>query len=105
MSNNDYLVDVPVRGTILTRPECQRKQFEIIKETKPSILFLHSDGERNEAEWNAIIQNRKMYEEGIDWNCQVFKIYEDENLGMYAMSQKVQEYIWERVDRCIFWGG
>lgn len=102
MSNNDYLVDVPVRVAIWTRPECQQKQFEIIKKAKPSILFLQSDGGRNEEEWNAIIKNRKMYDEGVDWNCQVFKIYENENLGMYAMSKKVQEYIWERVDRCIF---
>lgn len=32
-----YLVDVPVRVNIWIRPECQRKQFEIIK--KQDLVF------------------------------------------------------------------
>lgn len=30
-----YLVDVPVKINIWTRPECQRKQFEVIKQARP----------------------------------------------------------------------
>lgn len=53
-----YLVDVPVKVNIWTRPECQRKQFEVIKQARPSILFVTSDGGRNEREWQLIYQNR-----------------------------------------------
>ena len=38
-----YLVDVPVRVNIWIRPECQKKQFEILKQARPSILFIQSD--------------------------------------------------------------
>ena len=33
-----FLVDVPVKTNIWIRPNCQRKQFEIIKKARPSVL-------------------------------------------------------------------
>ena len=97
-----YLVDVPVKVNIWIRPECQRKQFEVLKQARPSILFLQSDGGRNEKEWEAIYLNRQIFETEVDWDCTIHKIYEDKNLGLYAMGRKTSQYIWERVDRCIF---
>lgn len=97
-----YLVDVPVRVNIWIRPECQRKQFEVIKQARPSIIFLQSDGGRNEREWDAIYSNRKIFDNEIDWDCTVYKFYEDHNNGLYAMGDKVSKFIWEHVDRCIF---
>lgn len=97
----NYLVDVPVRVDIWIRPECQRKQFEIIKKARPSILFVTSDGGRNNREWELIYQNRKMYDEEIDWNCKVYKLYMNHNLGLYAMSKERMKFIWSKVDRCI----
>lgn len=102
MERKPYLVDVPVRVCIWIRPECQRRQFEVLKQARPSILFLQSDGGRTDEEWDAIYQNRNMFETEIDWDCTVYKIYEQSNQGLYTMSAKVQEFIWERVDRCVF---
>lgn len=97
-----WLVDVPVKINIWIRPECQRRQFEIIKEARPSILFIQSDGGRNEREWEIINEHRRMYEEEIDWNCTVYRIYADTNCGMYTMMRRTREVIWQHVDRCIF---
>ncbi len=97
-----FLVDVPVRVNIWIRPECQKRQFEVLKKARPSILFLQSDGGRNDKEWEAIHKNRKLFDEGIDWDCTVYKIYETENQGLYTMGRKIADFIWERVDRCIF---
>lgn len=103
MSNKkQYLVDVPVRINIWVRPECQRRQFEVLKQARPSIIFLQSDGGRNSKEWEIIKEHRRMFDLEIDWECKVHKIYEEKNLGMYAMGTKVEKYIWEHVDRCIF---
>lgn len=96
-----FLVDVPVKINIWIRPECQKKQFEVIKQARPSILFLQSDGGRNEKEWEAIRQNRKMLDDGIDWDCKVYRLYEDHNNGLYAMGRKTASLIWQTVDRCI----
>lgn len=97
-----WLVDVPVRINIWIRPECQRKQFEVLKKARPSILFVTSDGGRNEREWELIRQNRKIYDTEIDWECTVYKLYMDTNLGMYAMGKARENLIWQKVDRCIF---
>ena len=96
-----FLVDVPVRVNIWIRPHCQRAQFEVLKKACPSIMILQSDGGRNENEWEAIRQNRKIFDEEIDWNCHVYKFYEESNQGLYAMGGKVGRFIWERYDRCI----
>ncbi len=97
-----YLVDVPVRVNIWIRPECQKKQFEVLKQARPSVMFLISDGGRNEKEWEAIRENRKLFETEIDWECTVYKIFEDKNNGLYTMTRKGADLIWSKVDRCIF---
>lgn len=99
---NSWLVDVPVRVNIWIRPECQKAQFEVLKQARPSIMFLISDGGRNDAEWEAIKENRKMFDTEIDWDCTIYKIYEDKNNGLYTMAKKARELIWSKVDRCIF---
>ncbi len=101
-TDKPFLVDVPVKINIWIREDCQRKQFEIIRKARPSILFVTSDGGRNEKEWEAIRSNRKMYEEEIDWDCTVYYQYAEENFGLYAMGKKRLELIWSAVDRCIF---
>lgn len=97
-----YLVDVPVKTNIWIRPECQKRQFDVIKKARPSILFIVSDGGRNEKEWKAINENRKLFDEGIDWNCKVYKLYMDKNVGMYTAANEYRKFIWSKVDRCIF---
>lgn len=101
-SDKPFLVDVPVKINIWIREECQRKQFEVVKKARPSILFVTSDGGRNEKEWQAILNNRKIYDEEIDWECTVYYQYAETNFGLYSMSKKRLELIWSVVDRCIF---
>lgn len=99
---DNYLVDVPVQINIWIRPDMQRRQFEVIRAAKPSILFVISDGGRNEEEWEKISINRKIYEEEIDWECCIYKLYKNENIGLYAMLKEMHELVWSKVDRCIF---
>lgn len=98
----EALVDIPVKINIWIRSECQKKQFEVIREARPSILFVQSDGGRNDTEWEAIRRNRQMIDQGIDWECAVYRLYENENNGLYKMSKKTASLIWNTVDRCVF---
>ncbi len=98
----EFLVDVPVKINIWIREDCFRKQFDIIKKACPSILFVQSDGGRNNVEWASILKNRQIIDNEIDWNCQVYKLYMEENNGLYGMSQITKKLIWSTVDRCIF---
>lgn len=96
------LVNLPVRVNIWIRPKCQRAQFEVLKKAAPSIMFLQSDGGRNEKEWNAIYKNREIFDSEVDWNCTIYKIYADKNNGLYTMGKIVSDIIWKEVDRCLF---
>lgn len=96
-----YKVDVPVSVQVWNRPDCQKKQLDILKKAAPSILFLISDGGRNPEEMLKIQESRKIMED-IDWECNVFKLYFEKNQGMYSAAAQSREFIWSKVDRCIF---
>lgn len=99
-SDKDWLVDLPVSVTIWTRPDLQREQFEVIKKARPSVLFLTSDGGRNEKESALIKQSRAVFDE-IDWHCVVHKIFWEENQGMYSASLQAGAYKWSFADRMV----
>lgn len=98
-----YLVDVPVAIQAFVRPQMLAKQWEVIKEARPSILFVRSDGPRETVPTDAeLIRQSRAITEDIDWECTVYRLYEEKNIGMYAMMKKCPQFIWEKVDRCIF---
>ena len=97
-----WLVDVPFRVNIWIRPSCQKAQFEVLRQARPSVMFLVSDGGRNEKEWAAIRENRALFDTSVDWDCTIYKLYEEQNNGLYTMGRKGAELIWSKVDRCIF---
>ena len=98
----DYLVDVPVAVQLWIRPEAQRQQCEILKQARPSILLVISDGGRTEEERALIQQNRDLFDHEIDWNCTVHRFYSDVNLGTYGCIQAMHRFVWQYVDRCVF---
>ncbi|WP_394962518.1 hypothetical protein [Candidatus Allofournierella excrementigallinarum] len=96
-----FLVDVPVVIYLWIRPQLQRETFAPVCEARPSTLFLISDGGRNEAEWEKIYESRRIVESMIDWDCKVYKLYEEKNNGMYAMMRKTNAFVFAVVDRAI----
>ncbi len=98
----EYLVDVPVTVLLWIRPDAQRRQFEIIKQARPSTLLIMSDGGRTEEEKALIEQNRKMYETEVDWDCTIYRYYSDVNLGTYGSIKAMHAFVWSHVDRSIF---
>jgi len=99
--NKGWVVDVPVKYIIWTRPDVVRKVFNIIKVSRPSILFLISDGGRNPLEKEKIAESRRIVSD-IDWNCTVYTYYLDDNHGMYTMMKETGKLIFDIVDRCVF---
>ena len=77
------------------------EQFECIRRERPSVLILVSDGGRSEKEANLINESRAVFA-GIDWNCEVHRLFWDVNTGMYATGAESTRYIWQNFDRCIW---
>ena len=99
-SDEGWLVDIPVSVMIWTRPGLQREQFEVLRKARPSVLFLISDGGRNEREAALIAESRAVFD-GIDWRCTVHKLFWDSNQGMYSVSRQANSYKWKAADRMI----
>lgn len=77
-----YKIDVPVALIFFNRPTPFQKVFDCVKRERPSKLFLIQDGPRatSKTDIDNIKACRKICNE-IDWDCEVIKIYSDENLG------------------------
>ena len=97
-----YLVDVPVILYVFVRPNTLKQVFNVIRQARPSTLFLLSDGPRENVptDKSNIEASRKVVQ-NIDWDCTVHRLYSDINQGMYETERKAMEFIFERVDRCI----
>jgi hypothetical protein len=98
-----YLIDVPVLLFVFVRPGTLQCVFDIIKEARPSKLFLVSDGSRpdNPTDMARIVECRSIVEE-IDWECSVYHYYHYENQGLYNMVREALDWVFTYVDRCIF---
>lgn len=76
----NYFVDVPVLMIFFNRPEKFAKVFAQVKKARPSKLYLYQDGARGERDTKLIEACRKIVED-IDWKCEVYKYFQDKNMG------------------------
>jgi hypothetical protein len=97
-----FLVDVPVKLNVFIRPNDLKQVFDVVRVARPSILFLVSDGPRDNfpSDKEKVQASRRIVED-IDWDCTVYRLYSDKNQGMYASSINARKYIFSIVDRCI----
>lgn len=93
-------MNTPVVLIIFNRPLLTQKVFEEIKKIKPEQLFIISDGPRNEDEKKTVEEARKVTEQ-VDWTCEVFKKYSDNNLGCRISVSSGLDWVFSQVDRAI----
>jgi hypothetical protein len=77
------LFNTPILFIIYKNPKVTKLVFEKIREIKPSVLYISSDGPKENSfaeEVREINETRKIIE-NIDWDCKVYKKYEKINLG------------------------
>lgn len=99
---NNYKTDVPVALVFFNRPDTLKEVFESIRRARPSKLFLIQDGAREGNEKDKInIPKCRAIVEDVDWDCEVHKIYSEENLGCgYRIYSGVSE-AFKHVDRLV----
>ncbi|MGE6415986.1 hypothetical protein ACQKDD_17630 [Planococcus kocurii] len=92
-----YLIDVPVLLIFFTRPEKFSKVFEQVKVARPSKLYLYQDGPRdnNAKDLEGIKQCREIVST-IDWDCEVFRYYQDKNVGCDPSEFIAQKWMFEK---------
>lgn len=95
-----YNTNVPVALVFFARPDVLKITFDAIRYAKPKILFLIQDGVRVNRmdDLSKIAQCREIVEQ-IDWKCEVYKNYSDENLGCGMRVYSGISWAFEHVDR------
>jgi hypothetical protein len=77
------LMKTAVAFIIFRRPELTRRVFAAIRQARPPKLFLIADGPRvdRSGEAELCLEARLIVEKGVDWPCELVKIYSDVNMG------------------------
>ena len=80
---NKKAFDIPVTLIFFNRPDTTARVFEKIKAAAPEKLYLVSDAPRsgNADDEKKVSECRRLVEDGIDWHCEVVKLYADTNMG------------------------
>lgn len=95
-------IDVAVLLLFFARPEQTALVFEQIKKARPSKLFLYQDGAREgrKDDIEGIMKCRKIVED-IDWDCEVYKMYQEKNYGCDPSEYISQKWMFSIVDKGI----
>lgn len=81
--NPPQQLKIPVLLIVFNRLDTTLIVFEEIKKAQPPKLYIASDGPRKDklGEESIVIEIRKYLINNINWDCQVFHLFRDENLG------------------------
>jgi hypothetical protein len=71
----------PVLFLVFNRPEQTAAVMQAIREARPSRLYVAADGPRSECERKLCDQVRTAVTGSVDWPCEVFTLFRDDNLG------------------------
>ena len=86
------------------RPETLKKVLESVKLARPRRVYLIADGPRKNRPDD--IENckkcREVAEKSIDWDCEVIKLYNNENKGLFITYFEQMGKVFQREDFCIF---
>lgn len=95
-------LNIPVALIFFARPDVLKETFNAIKKSRPSKLFLIQDGARENRKDD--LENIELCLEivnDIDWDCEVYKNYSDENLGCGMRIYTGLNWAFEHVDRLL----
>ncbi len=93
---------IPVLFLIFNRPDTTQPVFNEIREAKPTKLFVAADGPRDnkKGEKEECEKTRKIIEQ-VDWDCELYKLYRDKNLGCKIAVSSAIDWFFENVEEGI----
>ena len=103
MDNDNFVLTTPVVFITFNRLDTAQEVFEQIKKAAPRKLYLISDGARQNRQGEAkkAAEVRGYIEAGIDWDCEVHRIYADSNMGCRGRIASGLDEVFEHEDTAI----
>lgn len=94
--------DVPVVMIVFRRPDLTRRVFEVVRDAKPTRLFVVADGPRdgNLLDARLVEETREIFQE-VDWDCKVEQLYASTNLGLRQRVLTGLDEVFSKVDRAL----
>lgn len=98
-----HILNTPILFLVFNRPETTRQVFKKIKEARPSILYIASDGPRSHIVGESeIVQSIREYLlNQINWDCEVKTLFRIENLGCGKAVNEAITWFFENVEEGI----
>lgn len=101
-TNLDSQVETPVLFIVFNRPDTTEEVFAQIRHARPKRLFIAADGPRpshpTDAERCRATRDITMR---VDWDCEVHRLFRDENLGCKRAVNGAIEWFFEQVSEGI----
>ena len=96
------MVNNPVVFLIYKREVVAKKVFEVIRKAQPQKLYLFSDGAKNSSDRLLVEKTRESILNMIDWKCDLFTYFLDDNLGVYRVWNYICEVVFKREEAMIY---
>lgn len=95
-------MNTPVALIFFSRPDLLKVTFDAIRLAKPKKLFLIQDGPRanSKTDVSNIVKCREIVS-NVDWDCEVYNNYSEENLGCGLRVYTGIKWAFEHVDRLL----
>jgi hypothetical protein len=90
-------LSTPVLFLVFNRPATTRRVFEQIKKVRPLKLFIAADGPRDNEEALLCAQVKDIVTH-INWDCQVYTLFRDHNLGCGRAISSAITWFFEHVE-------
>jgi len=92
----------PVLFLIFNRPDTTQRVFNEIRKAKPRYLYVGADGPRAEREGEAEkCRVTRAIIDQVDWDCKVYTLFRDSNLGCKAAVSSAITWFFENVEEGI----
>ena len=96
------LLKTPILFLIFNRPDNTKKVFEAIALAKPEKLYIAADGPRpDKLEDESLCEETRKIIDLIDWPCQHFTLFRNENLGARYACTKAFDWFFEQEEEGI----
>jgi FkbM family methyltransferase len=95
--------ETPILFLVFNRPSTTIKVFRKIREIKPKHLFVAADGPRinKPDDFEKCKEVRSIISSGIDWECEIHKLYREDNLGCGLAVSGAINWFFEQVEEGI----
>ena len=98
--NNKF--PVPVVLFTFKRSNTVERILKVLKSVNVSKIYLFSDGGRNEEEKALVNKTREEILKMIDWDCEVVKMFKDDNQGVFNQIALGAKSVFEKEEKAIF---